>query len=151
MMNKKNSASLMIALLVLGSTCIAQKEVGVVEENKTGKALTNDPGVFTIVEYMPEFPGGLSEMMRFVQKNVEFPKSALRDSTFTGCKTYIKMVIDTSGRAVDPTVIRGCQGCADCDAEAIRVVKAMPLWKPGMQNGRKVKVYYMLPINFTRR
>ena len=60
----------------------------------------------------------------------------------------LKFVVDENGGISNVEILKGVAGCQDCDKEAIRVVKAMPKWKPGKQTGRAVRVYFNLPINF---
>jgi periplasmic protein TonB len=112
----------------------------------TGPAEPAAPEIFTVVEEMPEFPGGVTEMAKFIQKNLQYPTMA-REAGLSG-KCFLKFVVNGSGNISDVTVLKGVPGCAECDKEAIRVVKAMPNWKGGKQNGRPVNVYYNLPINF---
>lgn len=103
--------------------------------------------VFTQVETMPEFPGGPLEMMKYIQKNLVYPKYA-RDANITG-KCFLKFIVKTDGVIGGVEVLKGVAGCRECDIEAIKVVMSMPKWKPGTQNGNPVPVFFNLPINFT--
>lgn len=105
------------------------------------------PEIFTVVQEMPEFPGGSVEMMKYVQKNIVYPPSA-REAGISG-KCFIKFVVNEDGKISNVEVLKGVPGCPECDKEAVRVIKSMPAWKPGKQNGKEVKVYFTLPINFT--
>lgn len=105
----------------------------------------------TVAEQMPEYPGGEPAMYKFIQQNIHLPQSKRQDPTFTGCRTFIKMIIDSTGKVTDPAVIKQCQGCSECDVEAIRVIRMMPAWKPGKQNGKPVNVYFTLPYYFEVR
>lgn len=138
---------LCVAISFTGMMAVAQQKTSI---KKDTMAHYDYPQVFTVVDQMPEFPGGQQEMYQFIKKNIQFPRQ--QDSTFTGgCKTYIKLIVDSTGKVTDPAVLKGCQGCTACDAEAIRVIRLMPNWKPGVQNGRKVNVYYYIPFNFTTK
>ncbi|MBL7920876.1 MAG: TonB family protein [Bacteroidia bacterium] len=106
--------------------------------------------VYTIVEEMPEFPGGIAEMSNFIRKNLMFPQSAIKDTLFSECKAYIKFIVDEKGDIKNAEIIKSCNGCADCDKEALRVVKSMPQWKPGKMDGRAVKAFYNLPFKFKK-
>lgn len=121
------------------------KDVVVPVEN-TGPVETA-PEIFTVVEEMPEFPGGVTEMMKYIQKNIQYPAMA-REAGISG-KCYLKFVVNGDGVISDVTILKAVAGCPDCDKEAMRVIKSMPKWKPGKQNGRTVPVYYNIPINFT--
>ena len=100
--------------------------------------------IFTSVEVVPKFPGGMGALSRFISDNIKYPQKA-RDNNIQG-RVILKFVVDKDGSIIDIQVTRGLGG--GCDEEAIRVMKLMPKWKPGMQNGNPIKVYYTLPISF---
>ncbi|HEY5916388.1 MAG TPA: energy transducer TonB, partial [Chryseolinea sp.] len=100
--------------------------------------------IFMVVEQQAEFPGGLEAMMKFIVKNMKYPAAARRMGVEGS--VFVSFVIDKEGTISDLTVIKGIS--ADCDKEALRVVKLMPPWKPGKQNGRAVKSRFVLPIKF---
>jgi protein TonB len=102
--------------------------------------------VYSVVEYMPEFQGGIREQMNYIEKNIVYPKIAV-DSAYSG-KCYINFVVDTAGYIRNVRVLKGVPKCPECDKEAVRVIQSMPRWKPGMQDGKRVNVYYNLPISF---
>src|SRR5690242_7751260 len=79
------------------------------------------------VEHMPEFPGGQSELLKFLSKNIKYPKAA-RENGIQG-KVVVQFVVNDIGRISDCTVLRDIGG--GCAEEVLRVVKMMPLWKPG--------------------
>jgi protein TonB len=116
------------------------------EGNGNGVVEEKAPEIFTVVEEMPEFPGGAMEMMKYIQKNIQYPQMA-KEAGLSG-KCFLKFVVNGSGNITDVTVLKGVPGCGECDREAIRVVKSMPNWKAGKQNGRAVSVFFNLPINF---
>jgi protein TonB len=101
--------------------------------------------VFTYVEEQPTFPGGEAQMYAYLQKNIKYPPLA-RENGITG-RVYMTFVVGPDGDIREVKVLRGIG--AGCDEEAIRVVKSMPKWKPGKQNGRSVNVQFNMPINFT--
>ncbi len=103
---------------------------------------TGDTEVFVVVEDMPSFPGG--NVQKWIAKNVKYPVLAMENG-IQG-KVYIQFVIERDGSITDVKVLRGVD--ASLDKEAVRVVKAMPKWKPGKQRGKPVRVSYTLPINF---
>ena len=96
------------------------------------------------VEKMPEFPGGMSEMMRFVSDNIRYPKDAM-EAKKEG-RALVEFVIETDGSISDVSVVK--EVYPSIDAEAIRVVKSMPKWTPGEQDGEKVRVKFTMPIAF---
>lgn len=104
----------------------------------------NDNSVYTYVEQMPEFPGGEHALMEFLRKNLHYPATA-RDQEVQG-RVIVRFVVNEDGSVSDITILRDIG--AGCGAEAVHVVKMMPKWKPGKQNGKPVKTYYNLPVMF---
>ena len=108
---------------------------------------SNDPNnpVFEVVEIMPEFPdGGMSGLMQFLSKNIQYPINAQKNHT-QGRVTE-QFVVNKDGSISEPKIIRGVD--PDLDGEAIRVISLMPKWKPGMQKGQPVRVKYTVPVMF---
>ncbi len=101
--------------------------------------------IFTVVEEMPGFPGGEAKLFEYLQKNIKYPPVA-RENGIQG-RVYVTFVVDKEGKIRDAKILRGIGG--GCDEEALRVVRTMPQWKAGRQNGRSVQVQYNLPVNFT--
>lgn len=101
-------------------------------------------GIFYVVETDPRFPGGEAALYRFLAQNIKYPELA-RDNSITG-QVIVTFVVERDGRIANPKVIKDIGG--GCGAEAIRVVKMMPRWKPGRQRGKRVRVQYNLPLNF---
>lgn len=95
-------------------------------------------------EIMPEFEGGLNELIRYLSMNIKYPKVA-RKKGISG-KVYIQFMVDKAGSIKNVKVLKGVS--EELDAEAIRVVSAMPKWKPGLLDGDKVNTYFNLPISF---
>lgn len=101
--------------------------------------------IFTVVESMPEYPGGPEEMMRFIAQNIKYPPIA-RESGIQG-RVFVNFVVEPNGSVSNVKVLRGIGG--GCDEEAIRVVQSMPKWTPGRQRGKAVRVSFNLPVRFT--
>lgn len=100
--------------------------------------------IFTVVEEMPEFPGGMAKLAEYLAKNIKYPQLA-RESGIQG-RVFINFVVENDGSVTNVKVMRSLGG--GCDEEAVRVVKSMPKWKPGKQRGKPVRVSYNLPVNF---
>ena len=100
--------------------------------------------IFTVVEEMPEFPGGMAKLAEYLAKNIKYPQLA-RESGIQG-RVFINFVVEHDGSVTNVKVMRSLGG--GCDEEAVRVVKSMPKWKPGKQRGKPVRVSYNLPVNF---
>ena len=105
----------------------------------------DDEEFFMVVENMPEFPGGDLGLMKYIQKNVKYPAIA-KEYNITG-KVYVSFIVDKKGSVTNVKIVRGVD--KNLDAEAIRVVKSLPKYKPGKQRGKSVRVMFTIPINFT--
>jgi len=99
---------------------------------------------FIIVEQMPEFPGGQSELLKFISSRLIYPQYAVENG-IQGT-VYLRFVIDKFGAVGDVTVLRKLHPLLD--EEAIKVIRQMPRWKPGRQGGREIAVSYTLPVRF---
>lgn len=108
--------------------------------------INNPNEKFTAIEVMPEFPGGVMEMMKFILSNIKYPAFARENGI--GGKCYLKFVVEKDGSIRSIEVLKGVAGCPVCDAEAMRIISIMPKWKPGTQNGVPVPVFFNIPINF---
>jgi protein TonB len=105
--------------------------------------------VFRFVEQNPEFPGGDKAMAVFLQSNTSFPVIC-KENGIEGT-VYVQFVVDRNGNIKDVKAAQGVRGCPDYEREAIRVVKAMPAWKPGRMNGKAVSVLFTIPVSFKLR
>lgn len=103
-----------------------------------------DEGRFVVVESQPEYPGGMGELMRFLQKNLRYPAAA-RQARVQG-KVIVEFLVGTDGSISDIKVKHSV--CPELDAEAMRVIGLMPKWRPGEQRGKAVSVRYEMPIEF---
>jgi TonB family protein len=101
--------------------------------------------VFTSVEQVPEFPGGINAFGTFLAKNIRYPAEA-RSNGVQG-RVIISFVVETDGSLSNLRIARGIGHGAD--EEAVRVLALSPNWQPGIQNGKKVRVAYSVPISFT--
>ncbi|MCD7933169.1 MAG: energy transducer TonB [Tannerellaceae bacterium] len=100
--------------------------------------------IFTVVEEMPEFPGGDQELLKFINRSVKYPVIA-QENGIQG-RVVCTFTVNQDGSVVDAEVVRGID--PSLDKEALRVIGAMPKWKPGKQRGKPVRVRYTLPIVF---
>ena len=104
----------------------------------------NSEKIFTVVEVMPEFSGGINALMKYLSDNIKYPEEAKKEG-IQG-RVFVNFVVEKSGKVNNVNVIRGIGG--GCDEEAIRVISSMPDWKPGLENGKAVRVDYNIPIKF---
>ncbi|MDB5129142.1 energy transducer TonB [Mucilaginibacter sp.] len=105
----------------------------------------NPNQIFTAVEQAPGFPGGDAKFGAYLQKNIRYPAIA-RENNVQG-RVVLTFVVERDGSLTDIKVLRSLG--SGTDEEAVRVLKASPRWKPGIQNGRPVRVQYSIPVNFT--
>lgn len=97
-----------------------------------------------IAEEMPEFPGGMKNLGKFLEKNVKYPTIALENGVQE--KIYIQFVVEKDGSVSGAEILRGDNPALV--KEALRVVSLLPKWKPGRQAGEAVRCYYRVPVNF---
>jgi TonB family protein len=100
--------------------------------------------VFVLVEDMPEFPGGDEARNNYLTKNIKYPEVARKEG-IEG-RVFITFVVEKDGSIADVKVLRGIGG--GCDEEAVRVIENMPVWIPGKQRGKNVRVQFNMPIVF---
>lgn len=103
--------------------------------------------VFTFVDEEASFNGGPKAMNEYIQKKLNYPQTAIEMGIQGKC--YLKFIVNTDGSVQDVSVLRGVPDCPECDREAVRVIRSMPNWKPGKMNGKSVRTWLQIPINFT--
>ena len=127
---------------------VAKKpEAEVAEKNNKGVVSMDSPeadGAFDVVEKMPEFPGGVGEMMKFLSMTVKYPEAA--EKAGTQGRVIVSFIVEKDGSVSNAKVQKSVS--EELDAEALRVINAMPKWTPGMQKGKAVRVKYTIPITF---
>ena len=151
----KNMEELMNAKDAIAATTYKGDEGGTVniddlKENQTvggtaGQEIETD--VFTVAEQMPIFPGGEAALLRYVSEHTKYPSIAL-EQEIQGVVT-IRFVVTPTGAVGDVFVVQGLD--PECDREAVRVVKSLPRFTPGKQQGKPVAVWYTLPVRFEIR
>ena len=100
--------------------------------------------IFVAVEQPAEFPGGPAAMMKWLSNNIRYPESAQQNG-ISG-RVVVKFVVEKDGSIGSPSIVKGVD--RDLDQEALRVVKRMPKWQPGKNNGQPVRSYFNLPVTF---
>ena len=122
----------------------AVHEQVVVKEPEPEKAKPKEEEIFVAVEQQAEFPGGQGALMKFLSNNIRYPETA-QQNDIQG-RVIVKFVVEKDGSIGNVTVVKGVD--RDLDREAIRVVKKMPRWQPGKNNGVAVRSYFNLPVTF---
>ncbi len=134
---------------------VETKDIEIKSSEETGEAVEAAPidngpeeveeeEIFMRVEKAPAFPGGQKAMMEYLMKNIKYP-AACQEAGIQG-RVIVSFVVNKDGTIQNVEVIRGVH--EKLDAEAVRVVKSMPAWSPGEQQGRKVRSKFQLPVFF---
>lgn len=105
----------------------------------------SDDAIYKVVEKMPEFPGGSQAMFKYLAENIQYPAIA-KENNIQG-RVVCSFTVNKDGSLSNIEVVLS-GGDASLDKEAIRVIKSMPKWKPGMQLGKPVRVQYTIPVKF---
>lgn len=144
--------------VVVDSSRIAASQKNVLYNDATGDTVgrgngngngsgngSGDGNVYLFAEQAPSYPGGEKERMTFLQRNIMYPAEA-RNKKVQGT-IYVSFIVERNGRLSNIKILKGIG--YGCDEEAIRVLKLMPPWNPGMQNGNTVRVQLVIPLVFT--
>lgn len=120
----------------------------------TAQESPTDTTVYKVVEKMPEYPGGVKELMKYIRTSTanfwkrKYPQGRpvyICEQGISG-RVVVYFTINENGQVTDPAIFRSVE--KDLDKEAIRIIKSMPRWIPGEQKGKKVKVRFTLPVQF---
>ena len=135
---------LIVAMLLTMSATLSAQNSKSKHDRLPVKEEERRPEVHTIVEYMPVFPGGEHALLAYVAQHLKYPEQAIRDSV-QGV-VQLRFVVLENGSIGKVQIIKSLE--SHCDAEAKRVVKSLPRFIPGKQQGKAVRVLYTLPIRF---
>ena len=108
------------------------------------KPKRNENEIFKSVEQMPQFPGGDAALMKYIDSHIQYPPEATKNN-IQG-RVILQFVVDKTGEIGEVKVVRSVD--KDLDKEAVRIVKTLPKFIPGRQNGQAVAVWYTLPVTF---
>ena len=100
--------------------------------------------VFDVVEQMPEFPGGMEALVKYMAENMKYPEDAKKQQVEG--RVLVQFIVETDGSVSNTEVLM--RVFPSLDAEAVRVISGMPKWIPGKQNGKVVRVKYTIPVSF---
>ncbi len=136
-----------IPFLIFSFSCFAQDKRGTIKVKKVNSendsVEIDDNGTFG---QLPMFPGGQTEMYKFLKKNIKYPE-AEKKAGIQGV-VRIRFSVQTDGRLTGVKIMKGVIGGPGLEAEALRIVSIMPNWTPGIKNGKVASMLYVLPINF---
>ena len=109
----------------------------------TAQTKKNDM-LFSVVEVMPQYPGGLAAMLKYIRENIKYPEQAMKEG-IQG-RVTVSFIVEKDGSISNVKAVRSVHPLLD--KEAVRMVKSMPKWSPATQNGKPVRVRYNVPVMF---
>lgn len=130
--------------LVIGDGEGVQKDATVTEALPQTPIEQGDSDVLRTVEQLPEFPGGMVEFMKWLTRNLKYPANA-RDRKIQG-KVVVSFLVNKDGSIASPKIEKSCD--PTLDREALRVIRMMPRWKPGIQDEKPCRTMVAVPVNF---
>ena len=113
-------------------------------ETRSARSKAPEPDVYLTAEKMPEPPGGHAALQRYLRQHTRYPEAARRQRVEG--KVFVSFAVAPTGQLTDVQLLKGIG--AGCDEEALRLIRQLPTWTPGRQNGRAVAVRYTLPVTF---
>lgn len=140
----------LFVLVLAGVMCVAcnknaEESAKVNEQADVESSIDAEEEIFMVVESMPEFPGGMGELMKYLGENIKYPSKAM-EQQWEG-RAICQFVVEKDGSISNAEIVRS-SGYQLLDVEAMRVVLNMPNWSSGKQNGDSVRVKFTLPIVF---
>lgn len=102
------------------------------------------PPIYNVIDQMPEFPGGMDKLLQFINDNMKYPTKAQTEG-IQG-RGLVQFIVDENGYIIEPNIVRSIE--PSLDKEALRIIKMLPQWKPGILKGKAVKVKYTVPVTF---
>ena len=135
--------SALVLLVVVFDPVGANAQNKKVKKAQTHKDTTADDKVYKVCEQMPTYEGGDAALMKYIGENLKYPEET-KERGLQG-RVVVGFIIEKDGSLTDVKVLRPVD--IDLDAEVLRLVKGMPKWIPGRQNGKRVRVRYLLPIH----
>jgi len=148
---KRTIFIVLIGLLTVFSSVQAQDKktsvdsIDIVDISKhKSKIPTKSGSTFGPTEEMPQFPGGEIELLKFIMRNLKNP--SVNGEEMVQGKVICRFIIDIDGSVIQPEVIRSLDRFSD--AEALKVIRLLPKFTPGKQNGKVVRVWYTVPVTF---
>jgi TonB family protein len=111
------------------------------------KSKTDSIDVYIFVDQMPEFPGGISALNKYISEKLYEPTKDRCEYKFSGT-VYVNFIVEKDGSLSNIKILKGTNGCSACDTKALEIIKTMPKWIPGKQDKINVRTFYSYPIKF---
>jgi protein TonB len=141
MKNRHNSLLAFLMLFLSQTLAFAQSDSATIVREDS-----HYDQIFVSVQEMPEFPGGMDSLFKYLGAAIKYPEEA-KAKNLQGI-VYVYFVIEKDGNISNVEVRRGVKDAPMLDAEALRAIKTFPQWKPGKQNGKNVRVAFTVPVKF---
>ncbi|MCA6365316.1 MAG: TonB family protein [Bacteroidetes bacterium] len=138
--NYRDYAALTARIMEAETEIVSQS----LKENNNAQAPPDS--VYNIAEVMPEFPGGMNELMNYLRTNIIYPAKAKTDGKQG--TVYVEFLITKTGKVTNVQIVKGVEGAPELAEEAVRVVEQMPDWKPALEKGKPVAAKMTLPVRF---
>ena len=151
--NNMNKSFALLFLLSLFLSAHAQTvksddaKVHTIKVRKNADTTVSVSEIFSYVEQMPSFPGGMNAMMKYINTNLTYPEKA-KENSIQGT-VNLSFIVNVNGEIKEVKVLKGIKGYPELEQEAIRLISSMPLWIPGKNKGVAVAVQYQLPMKFS--
>ena len=139
--------TIILLMMTVGDIACAQNVPLIIDPDKVDEYLAERKdtiNVYDCVEQMPFFPGGSQKLKEFIEENLRYPKE-LEETCVQG-RVIVRFIVERNGKLSNVKVVKSVHPALD--KEAIRIVKLMPRWIPGRQNGITVRVKFYIPIIF---
>lgn len=130
--------------LVIGDGEGVAKDANVTEALPQITTEKQDTAVLRTVEQLPEFPGGIVQFMKWLTRNLRYPLEAQHQKVQG--KVVVSFIVNKDGSIASPKIVQSADPLLD--SEALRVIKMMPRWKPGIDNGKPCRTMFAIPVNF---
>ena len=148
-MKREKFVMMIVVLLMMtvGNIACAQNVPLIIDPDKVDQYLAERKdtiNVYDCVEQMPSFPGGTQKLKEFIEENLRYPKE-LEESCVQG-RVIVRFIVERNGKLSNVKVVKSVDPVLD--KEALRIVKLMPRWIPGRQNGIPLRVKYTIPVTF---
>ena len=148
-MKREKFVMMIVVLLMMtvGNIACAQNVPLIIDPDKVDQYLAERKdtiNVYDCVEQMPSFPGGTQKLKEFIEENLRYPKE-LEETCVQG-RVIVRFIVERNGKLSNVKVVKSVHPVLD--KEALRIVKLMPRWIPGRQNGITVRVKFYIPIIF---
>lgn len=148
--NEKHKTTFTRPIDIQGEVCISPISIPDPEPKVAGgisyepMPIMDENEILTYAEVMPEFPGGMKEMLKFINQNLVYPQELI-DTDFSG-RVFVQFVVTKTGEIEKVSIAKGIDSISGLNQAAIRLVKQMPKWSPGINKGKEVNVKMIIPI-----